>query len=653
MALSSCVNAVSDKGVSRMNSRSLFIIVLATLVLVVGGTGCQKDALRGQICVPGAFRCVEEGSPRAQICNTYGTVWVDSECDPQQVCVKENCDEGQNPELCVEECRDLICEPGSTVCGADHLYVYECDSTGTRMCFNKSCGAAPMNGVCYSGECVAVCSQEQKSYLGCEYYAADLDNANVPCGRDEFGAVKYCDAAASQYAVVISNPHPEKSAYVVISKGPLQNPDVPASVEGECFQPPLPNNYVNASVIPPKGIEIFELPRRDVNGTILARLAYRISSNIPVTTYQFNPLENEEVFSNDASVLLPTTTASKNYIVMTREQTFDSLKGFIAIIGVDELPTEVTVTVTSETLPGPGIPAIPKGGQYTATLHQYDVLNLETNSVGGDFTGSRVRSNRGVIVYAGSEASNAPNTSRCDIEAGHCENDPEISCTSHEPCTTPALITCCADHLEQQLFPVETWGKEYVAVRSFPRGGEKDVWRILASEDGTEVTLEPPVAVVPTLDATKWFEFETNEDFRVSGTKPILVGQFLAAEQAPNPGRDENDAGTGDPAFILTVPTRQFRDSYVFIAPDKYEFDYVSIAKKKGGSALLDGGEVEQLPGAIMADIPGTDWRAVRAPIADGFHTLNCVDTCSVMVHGYDRFVSYGYPGGLNLDQAD
>ena len=434
-----------EKGKPGMDSKSLialFVFILSSFGIL---SGCNKEALQSRVCNPGAFRCIE--GRMAQICDALGTAWSDTECEEDQVCVKEDCEDPES-ESCVQECRDLICEPGATVCGADHLYVYECDSTGTVMCFSHSCGAAPMNGVCYQGECVAVCSAEQKSYLGCEYFAVDLDNANVPCRRDVFGAIEYCDAASSQYAVVISNPDPEKSAYVIISKGEMTSPVVPESLEGECFQPPLPEHYVDASVIPPKGIEVFELPARNVNGTVLAQLAYRISTNIPVTAYQFNPLENEEVFSNDASVLLPTTTASTDYLVMTREQTFDDLKGFFTVVGVDDEPTTVTITVTTPTLGGPGIPALPKGGVYTTTLNKFDVLNIETNGPGSDLTGSRVQSDRGVLVYAGSEASNAPNTSRCNVEEGHCENDSEISCgcteadgpgcSDHAPCTIPA-----------------------------------------------------------------------------------------------------------------------------------------------------------------------------------------------------------------------
>ncbi|MEE8409924.1 MAG: IgGFc-binding protein, partial [Myxococcota bacterium] len=222
------------------------------------------------------------------------------------------------------------------------------------------------------------------------------------------------------------------------------------------------------------------------------------------------------------------------------------------------------------------------------------------------------------------------------------------------------FITCCADHLEQQLYPLTAWGTEYVAVRSMPRGAEKDAWRILAAENDTQVTVTPALIQIPTLNAAEWYEFETNEDFLIQSNRPILVGQFLAAEHAPAPGSQPGDADTGDPAFMLAVPVRQYRDSYVFLAPDQYEQDFVSISLTAGTVARLDGEEVDDiyplLPDSKLFqinDIAGTVWQAVRLRIADGYHVLTCESPCAVMVHGYDRFVSYGYPGGLNLEKEE
>jgi hypothetical protein len=182
------------------------------------------------------------------------------------------------------------------------------------------------------------------------------------------------------------------------------------------------------------------------------------------------------------------------------------------------------------------------------------------------------------------------------------------------------------------------------------RGAEEELWRVLARDDATSIVFTPAVHPPVTLDAGAWIEIETNADFLVESTKPVMVGQFLAAEQAPRPGRDPDDANTGDPAFMLAVPIEQFRDNYVFLAPDKYEEDYVSIAFRTGEDARLDGTRLAEVTGGdVVATEVAPGWSVGRFPIADGLHTLTCPGTCSVMVHGYDQYVSYGYPGGLDL----
>ncbi|MFC1611593.1 IgGFc-binding protein [Myxococcota bacterium] len=618
------------------------------------------DRLSPRVCKPGNMICNPDGS--AEICAPDGRYYTPSYCPEGQICITSTCN-GKN--TFEPQCRPIVCTPGRQRCNpADNVRIEVCDESGTDWCCTGSCAVPQVDGVCFEGKCVSVCAVDEKSYLGCDYYAVDLDNAFVPCGQNDDGTWIYCDAAASQFAVVLSNPDTQQEVVYQITNAPA--PDLPA--EEEC-EPP--EHIVKAGVLPPKGIEIIELPRRDVNGTVKAMRAYRIASNAPITAYQFNPLENVDVFSNDASLLLPTNTAGMRYYVMTREQTFDDLKSYVTVVGVTVEDATVTVVPTARTLAGPDIPVLEPGEAFTTVLQRYEVLNLETNFIGADLTGTLVSSDVPVVVFGGSEAANAPNTSRCDLTTNKCDWDKETNCectqadgpncSPHAKCHE--FITCCADHLEQQMFPLSAWGTEYLAIRSMPRGTpqdpgqEKDVWRVLAAQDNTEVEVEPPIVTIPILGGGEWFEFETNEDFLITGTQPILVGQFLAAEHAPGPGYQEGDAGTGDPAFILVAPTRQFRDSYVFLAPNKYAEDYVSIGARVGTRPKLDGAEVDTLnpeeTRLQINDIEGTSWRAYRVRIQDGFHVLTCAGTCSVMVHGYDQYVSYGYPGGLNLEDED
>src|SRR5262249_28096969 len=144
----------------------------------------------------------------------------------------------------------------------------------------------------------------------------------------------------------------------------------------------------------------------------------------------------------------------------------------------------VSVTLSTATIPGGPIPAGAPGETLSFHVGPYDVVNLETGDFGADFTGSRVHADKPVVVFAGSEASDVPTFANL------------------------AQRYCCADHLEEQLFPTSSFGTQFVAVKTplrtkyvkeagFDVGlkpDEPEFWRILADKDDTEVTtsLLPP-----------------------------------------------------------------------------------------------------------------------------------------------------------------
>jgi len=65
----------------------------------------------------------------------------------------------------------------------------------------------------------------------------------------------------------------------------------------------IPAGQVSA-ILPQMGAAI---PDQSVNGTIKSTSAYKVTSDLPIVAYQFNPLDNANVFSNDASLLIPRT----------------------------------------------------------------------------------------------------------------------------------------------------------------------------------------------------------------------------------------------------------------------------------------------------------------------------------------------------------
>ena len=671
----------------------------------VDSDGVQQSCVDGvcldRVCQTlGEFeRCLD---PKTQLrCSADGTQWEELACDG--ICAGD------------EGCQEQVCRPGKRRCRDDAL-LEECDLEGTRWVTIQNCRES--SRICREGvgptgaQCVELCEvvRKERSYIGCEYWAVDLDNAFVPGG----GPSGFHDAQGRQFAVVVSNVNPDLEARISINTvdGPVfcaaweEIPHVADGIfdylpEAVWCQEDLARCQVQERCtviitgvdengldvwaeictgegrldcqeeqdVAPIHLRVFNLARRDVNGTVKAPLAFRVTSSIPIIAYQFNPLENEQVFSNDASLLLPISALGKHYLVMSREQTFDILKTYITVVGVWPGATEVSITPTVRTLPGPGIGSLNPGQRKRFTLQQFDVLNLESNCpsdergycrVGDDFTGSEVFADKMIAVFGGSEASNAPNTNHCvredpEDEDGVCW-DGETPCRDNSDCER--FITCCADHLEQQLFPVETWGRRYIATKTYDRNQEADVWRIMAQKDATTVRTIPHQVDIPVLNRGQFVDFESTEHFEIRASSAVLVGQFLAAEQAPDPNprgsHQPGDAGTGDPAFMLAVPVEQYMTSYVVLAPDKYEFDYASITAPLGTDVLMDR---ELIPPGDFEVVGEGEYAVARLPIEDGIHTFASVAPegggapapIGVIVYGYDQYVSYAYPGGLSL----
>ena len=685
------------------------LISALSLTLVFGCTDTEKnekdseptapdvgfsDAAQPEACSDGVTTCLDQT-----------TIGVCADGDPGAMtiaCSDGGCVENEG----VAQCSDIVCLAGERLCHGSET-VLQCNDAGTGFQFFESCETAATGRQCDRGTCIPLCilNEKTRTNIGCDYWAADLDNAFVP-GGDGF-----INASRAPYAVVVSNPSETLTAEVTIlnNEGISEDADMLPAVRA----------------VPPLGLEVFYLPHRDIESTSITPKAYRVKSSIPIVAYQFNPLDNEEVFSNDASLLLPSHVLGSEYIVMTREQSFASLRGFLTVIATSDEPTQVTVTVTADTQQLTGsIPAMSAGDTFSVVLNKFDVLNIETGAPGADLTGSEILASQNVVVFGGSEAANVPNTNHCvqpfaDLESV-CEYDyqgclngdedldgtPEgASCVSAkdqciataiqecalnediEQCETDSIAacedqylvcqlechrssdscetnydcnlkynTCCADHLEQQLFPVHAWGQHYVAAKSYERGNENDYWRIIAAQDGTKIDLNPPVANVPDLNRGEWYEFGSKDDFEILSDKPIMVGQFLASEHAPNPNLrnylEPGDAATGDPAFILAVPVEQFRENFVFLAPDKYAYDYVTIVAPVGTTIYFDDLPIESFSDWVFLSEPPV-WQIMRFQIADGAHFIQADAPVAVTVYGYDQYVSYGYPGGLNLDVVD
>ncbi len=573
-----------------------------------------------------------------------------------------------------------VCEPESRGCDSGRPGV--CSASGDAWTWNDRCDDEA-GQACRAGNCVELCNQarSRRSNVGCEYWAVDLDNANVSID---------VNGAAQQFAVVVSNPHPDVSAWVSVELDDTQ--------PGEEGEPAL----LVTERIAPRGLHVFPLGPREVDGsppgefntgtnTALTRAAYRVTSTVPVVAYQFNPLDNVNVFSNDASLLKPVealidsgTGLRPSYVVLGWPQTIAStddpltnfvsdgpaaLRAFLTIVGTRS-GTRVRVTPTARTLGAPGVAETTPGESLEVKLDPFDVLNLETDDFNADLTGTLIESDGPVVVFSGSEASDAPRFA--DLTARKC----------------------CADHLEEQLDHRRTAGRRFVAPVSFNRslavrnaGGEigvvsaPEVFRIIAtSETGAriETSLSGALQRFELQGRGDYREISTSRDFLIESDEPVMVGNVTPSQGAAGVPRS---LPGGDPSFLILPPVEQFRDSYVFLTPAFYAFDFLRIVAPPKAKIVIDQRPIGELPECSNLDPPGlkmaldvedqSEYTVYRCQLSfpaidvsqeaeellldgrqnDGVHTIESDQKIGVLVDGFDRNVSYSYAAGTELEQ--
>ena len=550
------------------------------------------------------------------------------------------------PDVCVSGLGCRSCTPGIPFC--DGNQVRRCNGDGTDSTLEETC---PVGQVCRAAACVDACTRaaEERSNVGCEYMVVDLDNeyANFSSGTPP---------ADEQFAVVLANPSDVGvTVQLFQSDG---RPGAPAE------------RRVRLYTVPPNDLLRIDLPTRNVDGsspsdegpgTHLSNRAYRIVTDYPVVAYQFNPIVQS--YSNDASLLVPVPALDTHYRILgwptanPIEAGFASSptngipdRTYVTIVGV-ESNTTVRVTVSHKTNPGTiegggSIDGYEAGEVIEQVIGPYDVLNIATDGIPGDLTGTVVEASRPVAVFSGAERAIAPaQTEGVSPPPGGVPED-----------------WCCTEHLEEQVFPTTSWGQRFVVTRSPVRSGnpswkEPDIYRVLADKDGTTVTTNLPGGLATfTLDANEWREFATDRSFVLEASEAVSIEQILVS-QGWLDGEEKPGHG-GDPSMLLYPPVEQYRKEYIFLAPPTFETNYVVVSAPEGAALELDGVDVlgefstvcEREP---AGEVNGTAYEAVTCPISGGSHTLRANVPVGLFVYGYHNVGSYSYAGGADLERIN
>jgi hypothetical protein len=536
----------------------------------------------------------------------------ETQCDGStfQTCVDgewqdtEECDLACDPDLgCT------LCEPGEAYCDGDTSIICNGDGTGY---LEEYCD--PLLGVTCNpdtGLCEGSCSSEAlgSSYIGCEYYA--VVTANLL--RYDF-----------DFAVVLANTSQTGTAAVTIEDGQLASP-----VEFE-----IPPDSVHVQYLP-WDFDLKVCPFGDFSGicndppddgVFVEDGAYHIRSTLPVTVYQFSPLDYTDgdisySYTNDASLLLPVNALTGTYVIPSWPFFLYADNPYPSMMTIVATEDDTSVAVTPRATAGGGDLGIFTANVLTTvTLNDGDALELLSGV--GDLTGSLVEADKPIAIIAGHYATNIPTNMGSQ------------------------------DHLEEQVFPVETLSNSYVvaspAVPDLPGGKERFV-RVIAAQDDTTITYEPDIPSVGTSLASvgDFIEIPQHvDDHLITADKKIIVVEYMESGYAGLP--PESDS-IGDPAMALAVATDQYRTSYLFHAPSNYETNYVNIIAPVDAEVLLDDVAVTG-----FAQVGSSDFAVAKVELdngGDGNHFAESDQPFGISVYGYGWCTSYWYPGGLDLDE--
>ncbi len=374
--------------------------------------------------------------------------------------------------------------------------------------------------------------------------------------------------------------------------------------------------------------------------------AFRLMTSAPVSAYSIFPYGGAGSQIPAATLLLPVTSWSTNYLAVSPMPGFEAKdiagqyrrRTSLQLVA-DEDETEIRILPKADISDGIGLTGSARGAAATWTLGRGEVVQITQLD---ELTGSAVVSNKPIGMFGGAECHNIPTT-----------------------------MSFC-DALHQQIPPLSSWGSEYALVPYRPRvsaGLEKAVpWRFVGAVDGTVLNYDPerPPEAPVTLAAGEVATFMTNRIVSVKSQDaehPFYAAVYMTGSMYNStsgiPGRT-----LGDPDYVNVVPSDQFLDRYVFFTDHTYSTTTLTIVRRRTPSGFLP---VELGCAGAVGDFKPVgengDYEYAWVTLTDHFqpqrfdggecgygrHEAKSEGSFSLTVWGIDLDASYGYPGGMGL----
>ncbi|MEM9930717.1 MAG: IgGFc-binding protein, partial [Bacteroidota bacterium] len=309
--------------------------------------------------------------------------------------------------------------------------------------------------------------------------------------------------------------------------------------------------------------------------------AVRVVANNVISLYIHQYFSNR----SEASLVLPTPVLGTEYYVMAyngRPNNQTNYPSTFAVVATEDA-TIVNVTgLTASTEAGRAA-----GSNIQVSLNTGQVYQVRGSSGNVDLTGTQVSASAPVALFAGAAWSGVPFNS-CGVY----------------------------DNLLEINYPVSQWGTEYIGIPTLRNSS--NLYRILAAENGTEVTVSGSTTFTRTLNAGEFTDFQEGDAVMINSNRPVLVAEFLLGSQC----NGHPSGGTGDPSFFLLNEVSQTQDTVTVFNSNLQDIfeNYVNILFRTGDEVgiLLDGAPIT----APLETVSGGEFSYYRVQVSAGNHTI-------------------------------
>jgi gliding motility-associated-like protein len=402
-----------------------------------------------------------------------------------------------------------------------------------------------------------------------------------------FGFMQHRDVGQNSKAVIITSKHNTSGTIRIPLQSFQQNFTVSAN-SVTIIQMPVITENTASEVIEDRGIQVV--------------------SDEPVSVY----IHQYHAMRSDATLVLPVSSLGQEYYAVTYQGLLDQgvvYPSEFLLVGVEDT-THISVTVSDQTKAGK-----PAGTTFQVILNPGETYQVQAGKGTGDMTGSYITGDKKFSVLAGAAWTQVP--TGCDFR----------------------------DNLLEQMLPVSTWGKQFISAPFAHMS--YDLFRVIASENNTVVTVQGLTTQQYTLQAGQFAEYKRSEATFISATKPVMVAQFLIGSNC------SGYAPLGDPSLLVLNSIEQIRDT-VTLYNSHFEAiveNYINLVMKTVDVAgtIFDGAPVTSV-GTVQTVAANPAYSYVQVKVNEGAHTI-ISQGCGVIAsaYGYGNVESYAYGGGASF----